>query len=82
MLEVSRYGKKLGRPQRLALIIAGEIIVVTAIIVAFELSMRDALIASAVAGWLGLEAFFSARRQRSSLTDGTPKKPRGAGPWA
>lgn len=75
-------GIKLGRPRRLALIIVGEIIIVAAIIVAFELSMRDALIASAVAGWLGLEAIFSARREHSSRTDGARKKPRGPGPWA
>ncbi|MBA4001092.1 hypothetical protein [Brevundimonas sp.] len=75
-------GKKLRRPRRLEIIIAVEIIVVAAIIVAFQLSMRDALIASAVAGWLGLEAYFSGRRDPASRSGETRKKPRGSGPWA
>lgn len=75
-------GNKLGRTPRLVIIIVGEIIVVAAIIVAFQLSMRDALIASAVAGWLGLEAFLSSRREHLSGPDETRKKSQGSGPWA
>lgn len=74
-------GKKLGRPKRLALIVGGEIVVVLAIIVAFQLSMRDALIASAVAGWLALEAFFVMRRERTVRPQGTCKDRQEPGPW-
>lgn len=74
--------KKFAGPLWFAIVVVGGGILLLAIIIAFQLSIRDALIASAVAAWLAIEAIFVTLSGRKRRDQGMGKKRQRSGPWA